>query len=797
MKKCSLILLLALSSCTSSQKEPWYGKINNVSTNRSPAQEVKQSCWIDRFSIEEIKKEIKIIEAKWTSKKIEGEWNGINLANLNTPQGTYLKTYGDTIDQLPDQKLCTDLPCIINVLYGEPEREEGYRIYYWYLKTNTSIAVTDQIPDFKKIPNVTKNSYYFTLDELKAFNLIADLLPSRMKGLKLLKSIYSLPKGNLPDVNASGLTAGINIKYYESDPKKYIVDLNSSERIILSKLDTTIKSKILKGYFYNTLLHELGHATDFEFAFDHENRFSYLSEWNDLSWKFNEAFDVRTMNFKEAYFQKVNAEKFVTDYAGTSPAEDLAESIAVFRLDGEKIKTVSEKKYNILKERIFNQTAYDQEFILKNISNYFITEFQNNLMDQLESCFKAESTAQFQNSDSKIKECMFAKASRYVEFSLTELNINQYEGCKYKLADLSKSTLENNINETLEIKLNYAFNKLKRIDSDLFASWKNINQSISMKCNPLEIYFDVISDSDSANIYKNKLNACIQAQMALAGENQEYFYELLAPRFDSYDLTKIRELAETQINNILSGIEPSIKSDSALLWNKCKVTQKENIQESELLADPFNGKTQYVADEVLNCINQEIEPRLDFLIRAHIANIDQNPSTNSIKFAIQLKTAQYIQFLNNYLLDDAKQEKITVSLFRNAIILKSIEVAKESALFYKNNYGLVVNKKVFTDNCKIEMKKIIKNSIQIIFDMNRYDSKFTDFNQFADGELNGVCSDLYFSKQKEAGNETLNKAKDKVERLSDKANTVFQRLKNNIVTTWNSFKNWIGKLISD
>lgn len=106
------------------------------------------------------------------------------------------------------------------------------------------------------------------------------------------------------------------------------------------------------------LFHELGHNLGGLAGADEDSKWLKMSGWEQTT---------KVVNGKKVTeYKPKKPETIVSKYAFTNPAEDFAESVAAYRYNPKKLKSISPEKYNFIKEVIFDNVEYTSEQACKN-----------------------------------------------------------------------------------------------------------------------------------------------------------------------------------------------------------------------------------------------------------------------------------------------------------------------------------------------------------------------------------------------------------------------------------------------
>ncbi|MDD4975003.1 MAG: zinc-dependent peptidase [Bacteriovorax sp.] len=190
----------------------------------------------------------------------------------------------------------------------------------------------------------------FSLEELQKIDLAYKMLPPKYKRLKSLGSLKRMPNGysdpETPDAVAFANT-GSHSRYYNSEGD-------------ISFLDTGFSGEQSWGPL--VAVHELTHHLDFSSSDKLTLGISESPEFLKLSgWKSTTNYETDKKSGKktaETEWEHALDKKFVRDYAGSEPAEDLAESTAYYVYFPNKLKALDPEKYDFIKNKIFDGKEY-------------------------------------------------------------------------------------------------------------------------------------------------------------------------------------------------------------------------------------------------------------------------------------------------------------------------------------------------------------------------------------------------------------------------------------------------------
>lgn len=193
----------------------------------------------------------------------------------------------------------------------------------------------------------------FTPGEIKDIDLAYKKLPHSFKKLGSLDRLKRLPEGKssprAPQA-AAYASPGFHSQYFNIDGE-------------ITFLDGGFSGDESWGPF--VAVHELTHHFDYSSTKDFSLGISEGATYLKMSgWKKKQKYETDKTTGKKTQvteWEHSPDKKFVTDYAGTQPAEDFAESAAFYVFHPEKLKSTDPEKYDFLKKNVFKDKEYTTE----------------------------------------------------------------------------------------------------------------------------------------------------------------------------------------------------------------------------------------------------------------------------------------------------------------------------------------------------------------------------------------------------------------------------------------------------
>lgn len=289
-----------------------------------------------------------------------------------------LSTHESFEQRIRDAKSCEDSTCALTILFDS--KENLTRTYY--LISNFSLNVS---------PYANRDADLLETSDLDTIIVATRLIPKHMLPIWDNKRV------------AKHIKTGIG--YYAT----FMIYANAS----IDLYTPWFKELSDDGKSYS-IFHEFSHNLSYMMNMTDSSAWHALSKWQDTpnGWRYDKT-------------------KFVSEYAGSAPSEDAAESIVAYRINPELLKDISIQKYNFIRDYIFLGEEFDNvnkcgktpvlSYMLKALRTNTSEEVSSGALKRCQNEFKA--TLLSSNDYVKFEDCMktsLAKeiilASKYPHF---------------------------------------------------------------------------------------------------------------------------------------------------------------------------------------------------------------------------------------------------------------------------------------------------------------------------------------------------------------------------------------------
>ncbi len=587
-------------------------------TQRTIANISGQNCLKDAFTVNTLKAEIKEEEKKFSSgQKVIGKWKHIDLSKISIPQANFFNSFGDKIGDLNDPNAfdysaCLDVPCVINQIYKKENGVAGYVHYLWYLKMGNLLGASNNVYGSKSQtrPGIYNGkefevaSYLFSENELYGFWRLLKMMREPHTSLSKFIGIYRVPRGESFDFEVEERSKGI-ASFGETCGMAY-----SLGYVVLQDLCLTIDPNTDRGSFYESVLHEFTHQLDYdqgrkirkpyrssEQDYLDVSKF-YLREFKDETGK-----TIRQWEHKEGI-------KLVSSYAGTSPAENFAETIAFFRTDGSQTKeSISADHWRFVSEKYFGQKSFEDEVLMKE----WILANEGNLSQKVllsvEKCTKNTSSrpsSYFKASDilypvsGALLNCLGASGEEISEELVSKIKVTSPDGCKSLNLPQAKGTWKKLISPEIS-KLIVRYLTEFESDKSYFAKVQKFIEKLSDKKLASEAYLACGDLQKEASCYEENVEKEVLNELAPLHLEESHTQDLAALYLSAHPFDETKQYMNEYYRSFVSSKRSLIDEKALSLWQAChEVTFGDDAPPSGKLFTLSEG---YLISSIYNCLN--------------------------------------------------------------------------------------------------------------------------------------------------------------------------------------------------
>lgn len=645
MLKSSILLLLIFTLSCSRKTETLLSKWESKSSEESLVERKLASdankCLKDVYSVDLLKSQIADLEKPFAdSNPVRGKWKGIDLSTLPVPQANFLKSFGSKIGNLSQPNSisyegCQSLPCVFNRIYGRGDDLPGYVHYIWYLKFGHMLSADNHVPNqLGALPGqyngkeISFDKYLYSDQELYAFWRLSLMLESPYTTLAEMREIQRIPRGEAFEGDykkACGLAHSTGWIILTDSP---LVDkpVNLNPNMIYTYYHClSLENDIDKGYMYSAVTHELGHQIDFSES-DKYGTFAYRSHRPDYL-KFT------GMSLQESVVGGVMRRNWVLDpkaklissYAGTAPQENFAESLAYFRIDGEKTKSgISDEHFAFVSQNYYQGRSYTNSELVKSWHERFAKDFAVESFRIVKEC-SASTVAATSNYFSaqefseplpvSFLQCLGSYAESYSQSLRAKVVISEPQGCSVLAVPDSKRLWDVSFRKNMISAISKNLENLKT-DSDYFSKVAKAYELLKSDSYSREAFFSCSDDSNPATCYEAALREKFQSQVS--GIKPDDLKEITYLYMEKYSYQSVSGEIKRSYMNLVSSFEENIRSEAASLWKSCKSIPPNDVQPPT--GDFFSVGGGYIVSSIYNCVNSQYDKNIKNLLQ--IISID-------------------------------------------------------------------------------------------------------------------------------------------------------------------------------
>lgn len=601
MRRFSLsIFFLFLESCSNSGKIPlvtiWENEhVSQEENNRSIASFTNFECMKDLYSVENLKKEVLHLEKKFSKvQKVQGQWKHIDLSTLPVPQANFLKTYGLELGDLTGTKIidyssCKDLPCIFNKIYNKDDDVAGYVHYLWYLKFGNMLSADNRVPDQKSSSAGVYNdklipfeNYLYKDQELYGFWRLSHMLNSSHLYLRRLREIQRIPQGEKFEDPAFARACGLAYSRGQIELQDACLRFRSLD------LDS--------GSFYDSVVHELTHQIDFELGSFSSLRYrSHEKDYLDLAGMYIYEY-VNNLGKLTREWKLKPETSLVTSYAGTSPQENFAESIALFRVEGESTQAkITQKHSEFISREFYQNLAFDNTSMIKNWISSKSLDLEKIALDEVTNCLTNKSDM----SDDHLS-CVSEKEKNISSIFKNDFKVGHPEGCRIFKSEQAQMIWDSFLGDYLSDKFDSFLRLYEKNPSELVNYQKYFKKIVSSDV-ARDAFFACFEGKDPEECFLREVQVNFQNKMdkiVFSTEDNSFFLNTYLT-YHTFKKTK-NDLERLYQSLILSRMD-LIRTNSLSLWKSC--TRLGVNDKNPPKIGQFNISNGYLISSIHNCIN--------------------------------------------------------------------------------------------------------------------------------------------------------------------------------------------------
>jgi hypothetical protein len=665
-------------------------------------------CLRDRVGVEALRTEVTKREAgarRVTA--VLGTWR----AEVPAPQAAMLAVQSGRWFQPPaslDLSGCTEVVCVLNRLAGLPDADTlGLKIYGWYLRTGYVLGSTADVSEIEVSATQGRapREFIFTPSELTAFWRLSFMIPESMKSMSQLTVLHRLPQGEVVSdwmdedcpgfpgkdrlilrteanrllsacrtggAGASASRSGDLAVWTCGDAGFQGSRYGNPGFIRLSDrcLDLGSDSRRLEGFFWTGVTHEMAHRLDYSIGAASAGSLriearSQSDEWKALSgWAIRETRGPDGRVLSRAWESDPTREGFVRSYAGTSPAEDWADSIAYARFDPQVLLQKAPGKAEYLRQNVFGGRSFTQEGLISEYRTRAVQAVRASLLEGVQECFATGGGASPSSEDAavtlegawttvltaEVSRCIATQMGSRFAAAFDELRATEWEACDLLTPSQEAAFRSEGVTALLP-DLERIVSQQAQVAEVLRAS-RELHERLSAQTDKREAFLRCQLEDDPRTCFSQAMAARFDlvvgdlvSRLGPTVETERRIF-LTAQSYES-----AQEGVLGFYRQLFAGFEP----ERDRLVQRLAETCGSVAPEGPLVVTPFSGGTRYVAPGLLSCLNAGV-PGIYAGIHRHILE----------PYGLTLSSEAALRFVERALFESGTLERLQAWVEREA-----------------------------------------------------------------------------------------------------------------------------------
>jgi hypothetical protein len=576
-------------------------------------------CLKDVFNVPTLREEMRQLERTVAAKgKVSGRWKHLDLSRLPTPQAQFLKDFGNKLGDLAnpdaiDYSACEDVPCIYNKIYGKDSHVAGYVHYIWYLKFGSMLSADNHIWDQQsREPGMWNNkrhplsSYLYNDRELYGLWRISHILKYPYRTLPDMHEVQRLPRGEkfekVSDQGACGLAS-------------------NNGQVLMADGCLALHAGNDSGSLYTAMTHELAHQVDF--AAGRKIRRTFLSGENEylaIS-KFTLDEHVNAQGDMVRRWRLAPGSKLVTNYAGISPHENFAETVAHYRLFGSVTKTkITSEQYNFVGKNFYQSKEFDVASLFQQWVDEYLSEAHSDLARSVVDCHEnpvSSSSAFFKLGDfpgrvlPSAVQCISSQAEEISRKLRAQVMLQEPEACSAFSAGKAsdwQAAVKRKLQPMYEVHL-----KAMQQDQNYLARIQTFYNELENKNFARESFFNCYGRAGAESCFNEDLRQRIFDQgitLKLASGQLKDFVDLYLAR-NTYEQTL--QDAQQVYRQFVNRNQQQLRESTDELWGSCSGLTPDDT--SAPRGGIFHISSGYMISSLYNCLNRTLPTTIQELVQ--------------------------------------------------------------------------------------------------------------------------------------------------------------------------------------
>jgi hypothetical protein len=473
------------------------------------------------------------------------------------------------------------------------------------------------------VTGVRDEDYLFDANEWKAFWLQAHLLPKSMLRMPSLSTLHRVPHGFMPPEWSASGTCGWALGYWKSG-----IILLGDRCLVLNRSNVHDQSE----FFYEATTHEIAHRlSSWNFvtgqwgpatSLDQDPEFLALSNWG-----IEELVPQDGSRVVRRWKSGSNA-KFVSLYAGTSPAEDFAESVGHFRTHPNESLNSTPEKYQFVKNRIFDHRGYTTAELKTEYADAVRSDLVTEVAGWMAPCLTkpvpvmpidpglAATAAMLKIDlplDDGVRTCLQSQFANQVQIILDDLRYEEPEACGV----LDQAQAEGDVIAFAAKAVSPQLTLYLKTDSGaagLIQGVQTFRDAMKQDFDARSLLLSCVNAPSMEQCYSDKAKTEVQRLVDLHrrlidGAGSDLLDSERDRFMDSNRFVEIHAQVTEFFERIFEKITDSVRTQAFQIWMACAEEPVTPVT-GDLFVEPYEPGAGYLTPSMLNCLNVRASEQL-------------------------------------------------------------------------------------------------------------------------------------------------------------------------------------------
>jgi hypothetical protein len=455
------------------------------------------------------------------------------------------------------------------------------------------------------------DKYLFSDKELYALWRLSHMLKAPHTTLNYLKEVQRIPRGE---------------NFEEAGPSACGLAY-SSGYILLTDSCLSVSSDQDMGYLYQAVTHELSHHVDFETGRGSKKFYrSHKDDYLELAGFFLEEYvdkDGKTQR-RWAHTKDI---KLVSEYAGTAPEENFAESIAFFRVEGDITKkNLTDKHYDFVSNEYYFSKSFYRDMIVKSWIEEYQSEILQKSFKSVIDCSKEKSSPKsvfFSAKDfstpllPQMINCLGERASEITQEIKNKTMLYKPDGCRVQ----NHHSMEGKWSAIMKESLISVFDKyvqdLKK-DPAYLGRIKTFYDDLADKTPAREAYVNCFGEGDGPKCFMDSIRKRATEKAVALNLPDDQTNDLIEMYVSYHSYESIKDELKKSYHVLVQSNIEEIRSEARSLWKSCEgISHNDSETPSGSVFQIADG---YMVSSFYNCLNSEAPTSIKNAVRGISVN---------------------------------------------------------------------------------------------------------------------------------------------------------------------------------